>query len=120
MNKELDRQGENPHPPKEIVDLIRDIQHDFNIIDTCIWRLRNPLKPRYTLKQTQPLIQSRLDIWFVSETVHDFKHNVDIVPGTGSDHSAIWLEIRAVQTQNEFLLSNVTKFRRMDKYSIKM
>ena len=92
MNANLDRQGGHPHISRMIADVMNEMQSDFDLID--IWRVRNPTVQRFTWKQLLPLIQSRLDIWFISDHLQDYIPNVDIIPGVSSDHSAIVLEFK--------------------------
>ena len=54
-----------------------------------IWRIRSPTVTRFTWRQKKPIIQRRLDYWFVSDTLQDDIDSVDIKTSIKSDHSAI-------------------------------
>merc|ERR1712059_156235 len=64
----------------------------FDLID--IWRVKNPEKVRYTWRRKRPLIQSRLDRFYISDTMQYNISQADILPGILSDHSAIILSIK--------------------------
>ena len=48
------------------------------------------------LGQSQPLILSRLDYWFISNSLSDNVCDVDIIPSIKTDHSAIIIEFKDV------------------------
>ena len=52
-------------------------------------------------RQKTPPIGSRLDYWFISDTLHDFVKSTDIIPSIRSDHSAITLHINLDPTMTE-------------------
>ena len=97
LNRNLDRDGGNPGRPNDVNDTIGKIQNDLDVVD--IWRLRNPITRRYTWRQLHPLIQSRLDIWFISDFLQDYVRETDIIPGVDTDHSAIVLDIEFKPTK---------------------
>ena len=61
-----------------------------------IWRIKNPTKRSFTWGQSQPLILSRLDYWFISDSLSDNVCDVDIIPSTKTDHSAIIIEFKDI------------------------
>lgn len=88
----LDRDGGNPHLWNKSVAEWHDICDLFDIID--IWRTRNPILRKYTWRRRKPsLIQSRIDRIYVSDVLQPHVTKVDIIPGIGSDHSAVVIEI---------------------------
>ena len=103
LNRDLDRMGGNPHMHRDISDLIKELQSNLDLVD--IWRLRNPLTRRYSWRQLHPLIQSRLDIWLISDTLQDYIQKTDIIPGVGPDHSAIIFVIEFSQRERPFAIN---------------
>ena len=67
------------------------INEDFDLID--IWRIRNPHKKRFTYRLRTPLIQRRLDYFFISNQLHESVVSIDIIPAICTDHSALYLKI---------------------------
>ena len=60
---------------------------DLDLID--IWRLKNPTVKRFTFRQRQPLIQSRLDYFLISTCINDMVDKTKILTSFCSDHSCI-------------------------------
>ena len=56
-----------------------------------IWRKRNSDKIQFTYRQSNPLIQSRLDYWITSNELDKKVVECDIMPSIAPDHSAIYL-----------------------------
>ena len=50
----------------------------------------------FTWSQSEPLILSRLDYWFISNSLSDNVCEVDIIPSIKTDHSAIKIEFKDV------------------------
>ena len=78
----------NPNA-KNIVDEIID---ELNLCD--IWRELNPDLRRYTWRRTNPLQQSRLDFFLISDTLVPIVSDADIVFGYRSDHSMITVTLK--------------------------
>ena len=91
MNVLLDRDGGNPRYNGNVMEKVHDLLNKCDLID--IWRVRNPNLRQYTWRQNSPLIQSRLDYWFVSDSLQDFISSVSINPSIKSDHSAICMKL---------------------------
>ena len=91
MNIGLDRAGGNPRHDDNVMHAIHNFLDGLELVD--IWRIRNPYQRQYTWRQKNPLIQSRLDLWFVSNTMQDMVKNVGILPSISTDHSLIFLNI---------------------------
>ena len=66
-----------------------------------IWRVRNPEKTRFTWRRTKPVIQSRIDRFYISDTMQYNISKTDIIPGIHSDHSAIVLSIKPTKSLEE-------------------
>lgn len=98
LNSQKDRKSQTPtqfsNMHNQIINLVKEILALFEMHD--IWRIRNPLASRFTWSRSSPyIIQSRLDYWFTSETLFDFADEVDIIPCTKSDHSAITIQFNS-------------------------
>ena len=91
MNPALDRDGGNARYNKDVMSQVDSWLESCDLID--IWRVRNPNVRQYTWRQPTPLIQSRLDYWFVSDVMQDIISAVEISPAINSDHSAICMKI---------------------------
>jgi hypothetical protein len=93
MNYSLDRAGGNVHQKAKAVDTVVKLMSHFDLSD--IWRIRNPRLRKYTWRQRNPLIQSRLDYWLISDGLQDFIRVCDIQPAFHTDHSSIVLKIES-------------------------
>ena len=64
-----DRSGGNYNYKKweKSANILDEINEKFDLID--IWRVRNPEKRRFTWRRTKPVIQSRLDRFYISDTM---------------------------------------------------
>ena len=58
-----------------------------------IWRTINPYTKRYTWRQNKPLIQCRLDYFFISNNLTQNVKSCDIKPSIRTDHSLLTLKI---------------------------
>ena len=81
------RNVNNPRATEQL----EKIMEDFALID--IWRTYNPLLERFTWRRSNPLQQSRLDYFLVSESICNFVRDADIRPGYRTDHSMITLDL---------------------------
>lgn len=91
MNSSLDRSGGNPVYHINVMDKVNEIMDTFDLTD--IWRVRNPYLRQYTWRQYNPLIQSRLDYWLISDNMQDLVQNVQIKSAIKTDHSSIFLHL---------------------------
>ena len=95
MNIGLDRWGEGY--PRHNGDVARAVQNFINTFDLLdIWRVRNPHLRQYTQGENH-LIQSRLDSWFVPNSMQDVAKNTGISLAIGTDHSLVFLHLDNVQ-----------------------
>ena len=92
--EKIDRSGGNYNYEKweKSANILDEINQKFDLID--IWRVKNPEKSRFTWRRTKPIIQSRLDRFYISDTMQYNISKTDIIPGIRSDHSAIVLSIK--------------------------
>ena len=96
QNPDLDKyKGENEKPGK-VARSLEELKSYFNLSD--IWRVHNPNLRRYTWRRRNPLQQSRLDYWLVSETLNNSVQLTDIGIAFKSDHNAVHL---ALNVNNE-------------------
>jgi len=82
---------------KASVKYIEDLCLDFDLID--IRRIRNREVKRFTWRQNKPLIQSRLDLWLISDACQEDIEKSDITSSINSDHSAVILHFSSVDKQ---------------------
>ncbi|KAL9978190.1 hypothetical protein ACROYT_G015684 [Oculina patagonica] len=94
LDAELDNEGGRVEK-KDSVKNISDIKLEYDLVD--IWRIRNPDKRQFTWRQKRPWVQRRLDYWLISDCLQDFIEHADIIPSIKSDHSAITLQINAIE-----------------------
>lgn len=100
LNQRLGRKGGTTlFPPKykDTVKLLEDIQEEFDVLD--VWRIKNPDKKRFTWRQHNPQISSRLDYWLISRSLFDSVDETDIIPSIKSDHSPITMTIKSSQNE---------------------
>ena len=97
LDPSKDCSGGNP-ALKDLVKALEEILIENDLID--IWRIQNPECRRYTWRQKTPLIQRRLDYWFIPESLQDDVAKIGIVPAVRTDHSAVVIEINSLGTQN--------------------
>lgn len=64
-----------------------------------IWRIRNPDDKNFTWRQKNPIIQRRLDYWFISDMLQEDVVKSEIVTSIKTDHLAITLEIDSLDDQ---------------------
>ena len=87
----LDSSGGKPRLKLSSVSKVCSINEDFDLID--IWKIRNPHKKRFTYRQRTPLIQRRLDYFFISNQLQESVVSIGIIPAICTDHSALYLKI---------------------------
>ncbi len=70
--------------------------------DLCdIWRTGNSEKRRYTYHQKNPLRQSQLDYFLISDSCLDHVSKVDILSSVWSDHSGISLHLNFITERSK-------------------
>lgn len=82
---------------KDSVKFFKEIISNHELLD--IWRTRFPNLKRFTWRQKRPLIQRRLDYWFISDSLQEDIEKVEIVTAIRWDHSAIILDINSIPEQ---------------------
>ena len=96
LDPALDCSGGNPSL-KESVKFLEDIMMENDLVD--IWRIRNPDNKNFTWRQKNPIIQRRLDYWFISDMLQEDVVKSEIVTSIKTDHLAITLEIDSLDDQ---------------------
>ena len=90
-DQQFDKSGGIFNIKHKTLDQLDQLMNNFELND--IWRIKNPNHKRFTWRQTNPLIQCRLDFWLISDSLYDTVNNTDIIPSVRSDHSAIILNL---------------------------
>ena len=90
----MDKTGGNLNINQNCADQIDLLMTKYNLNDS--WRIKNPCTRRYTWRQSNPLIQCRLDYWLISDSLFDKVVNLDIKPSIRSDHSAITVQFENI------------------------
>ena len=99
----------------------------MNLCD--IWRVRNPLKKRFTFRQNHysGFIQRRSDYFFISNTLQDTVRNTDVFAAFCSDHSPIFFSLdkkidasrgRGLWTLNNSLTPNCIYIEKMKTHIV--
>ena len=99
LNPEIDKKGGIKETPSQYTtDLIGVLEH-YDLQD--IWRIRNPDSMKFTWrnKTRAGVVQSRIDYLFVSTGIEGMVIKTDIVPGIRSDHSLLYLSLRAQRVE---------------------
>ena len=100
LNEKLDYMGSarifRSNFTKQLVVFLRK----YDLID--IWRKRNPGTRNYTFRQRTPLVQSRLDYWFISSQMERLVGTCDIMTSITPDHSGISIEFRQIKSEDQF------------------
>jgi hypothetical protein len=93
FNQELDRKGgkEKIQLKDQCIEIVDEISNRFELNDT--WRLKNPDSKRFTWRQKNPQIHSRLDYWFLSDSIFDWVEEIKIIPAPRTDHSAVYISV---------------------------
>ncbi len=74
----------------------------FNLSD--IWREKNPYNRSYTWSNKTGSNQSRLDFWFISNSVNKDNIDVSIWPTPLTDHKAICININCYKISHSVRL----------------
>ncbi len=98
----MDRKGgshRNTHQYRQILHTLGMIKSNYELTD--IWRNKNPSIKRFTWRRKYPQpVSSRLDYWFISNSLADCVENVDILPSFYSDHSEIFLHLKGFESNS--------------------
>ena len=92
MNCELDYLGLNTVFKVKVRDLLVNFLSKYDLID--IWRKRNAQERQFTFRQKWPVVQSRLDYWFISSKLEKLVCVSDMLISITPDHSGIRIKFR--------------------------
>ena len=77
---------------------IQDLTERHNLCD--VYRVRNPINRRFTLRQKKSFLQRRLDHIFISKELQESLVNAEVRPSVNSDHSPICLKLAENTSQS--------------------
>ena len=89
LDKNLDASGGNPQLKLSSLSEITKIVEKYDLCD--IFRIRNPLKRRFSFRQPTPRRLRRLDYFFISNAVQDRIKSCETLTSLSSDHSPVSL-----------------------------
>ena len=92
LNLKFDADGGNPGLKSNSINVLNKILSENDLID--IWRVRHPEERRFTWRKKTPLLQRRLDYFFLSNILQENIQKVDTLPGILSDHSPVLVQLR--------------------------
>jgi len=87
----MDKEGGKIEPTSKYTDKLNNLIETFNLVD--VWRVYNPNTRRYTWRQNNPLVQSRLDYILLSLNLMQNVKQCDIKPSIKTDHSLVTLNM---------------------------
>ena len=87
----LDKQGGKAEGRSKYADQLITLLNEYNIVD--VWRILNPSCKRYTWRQNHPLIQSRLDYFFIAGELFYNLSEAQIKPSIKTDHSILTITL---------------------------
>lgn len=87
----------------------------INLDVTDIWRDLNPELRRFTWRRSNPVQQSRLDFFLVSDLLSADILDADILPGYRTDHSLIVLSLGSNKEEKHFSLWKFNSLLLKDK-----
>ena len=89
-------QTKDRSPPTRYTKLSRkilyEIINDENLID--IWRKTHPNKRKFTWRQNNPKIKSRLDYFLIKQDLESNVKSCEIIPGISSDHEMVEIYLK--------------------------
>ena len=100
MNKDLDYMGVSTNLRMSGSKELEGFLKKMNLID--IWRKRNPVLKRFTFRQIAPLVQSRLDYWFISKDLESSVGTCEIISSVAPDHSGIFLQLKSIRYNESY------------------
>ena len=91
-NNTTDRRGGRPRLWNLSISEISKYKENLDIID--IWRQKYPDQKRFTWRSGNKKLASRIDRWYISDSLQPAVNNVSIIPGIASDHSVLLLHLK--------------------------
>lgn len=98
VDASLDRRGCNPSSPWAYnwPSALSTLTHQMDLHD--IWRLRHPRTQAYTWHRADGSQASRLDMFWLSSSLLEHVHSVEILPFFRSDHCYVYLKLSIPST----------------------
>ena len=88
----LDRTGGNPREKHTWgIDALREMKTTYSLFDP--WRYRFPNKKQYTRVAPGEAVKSRLDRFYITNTLLPLLNSVDILPFVWSDHDIVLMNV---------------------------
>ena len=91
-NNYLDRKGGNPKPWVQSTTKMQEIKENYDVID--IYRTRNDEKRAYTYRSASKGTYSRIDRFYISDSLQSYIASVAIAPTILSDHSVVTMHVK--------------------------
>ena len=98
LNAALDYMGPNLPLKTKFNNSLEMFLKKYKLLD--IWRRVNIDKRQYTFKQKNPLVQTRLDYWFITDQFEELVQKCEILTSVTPDHSGISLELKQIKKDN--------------------
>lgn len=98
MNPVLDYQNYKRNNNVKAQEIVNEMAGELELVD--IWREINPETLRFTWRRNNPIQQSRLDFFLVSENTLSEVKDADIIAGYRSDHSIIVIQLEFKKETN--------------------
>ena len=95
----LDADGGSPSLKTNSLNKITTLLSDHDLCD--IFRIRFPDTQRFSWRQKNPLIQRRLNYFFISNKIQEDVAFIDIVPSVASDHSVVHSKISRAKIKDK-------------------
>ena len=95
----LDADGGSPSLKTNSLNKIITLLSDHDLCN--IFGVRFPDTQRFSWRQKNPLIQRRLDYFFISNEIQEDEAFIDTVPSVASDHSAVHLKISGAKIKDK-------------------
>ena len=92
MDGGMDYEGPNIVHKSRFIDVLKEFLNKYDLED--IWRKRNLDARQFTFRQMSPLVQSRLDYWFISCSLEKLVKKCEILVSITPDHSGIRLQFQ--------------------------
>ena len=100
LDENLDYMGTNLNRRSKFNNSLKMFLRKHDLID--IWREKHPDLKQFTFRQRVPLVQSRLDYWFISNIILNKVNKCDIMTSVTPDHSSIALELLNIKIDNPY------------------
>ena len=93
LNLKLDADGGNSSLKSNSINVLSKILSENNLIDIW-WVCHPPRRAQVYLAKITPLLQRRLDYFFLSNILQENIQKVDTLPGIQSDHFPVLVQLK--------------------------